>query len=217
MAAVYPPAARADARARIHQARSSASMSSLGSSGANGDEIGGVLHLAQGDEDVGQNVHGVAQRCHFELDRHRPQLLDRPRAAGVAPPHIGDGLAPPLHEGRIERVLQHGGVAVVVLGGEDHVPVGAVDDPAEAGDRLVGVVTPGPYGRVGIEERQRVVPQIHQLRDRTRSCSCNRPMTQAATRSLNRPSRVVPLMTCKSMRASCSLSRGGTVIPPGRR
>ncbi len=116
-----------------------------------------------GPHHVGQHVDGVAQRRHLELHRHLAQLLHGPGAAGVAPADERHGLAPPLHERRVEGVLQHGRVAVVVLAGEDDVAVGAVDHPAEPDHGLVGVVAAGPGGRVAVEEGERVVAQVDQL------------------------------------------------------
>ena len=116
------------------------------------------------------------------------QLLDGPRPAGVAPPHERDRLAPPLDEGRVERVLQHGRVAVVVLRGEDHVAVGPVDDAAERGPRPRRR-SRGRSAPAGRRRRRatggRAGPPA---RPRTRRAAARRPVTQAATRSLNRPS-----------------------------
>ena len=78
-------AARAAASARTHHARSSASRSSRGSSGAKRARSVGSGAWRTRDEDVGQHVHGVAQRRHLELDRHEAQLLDRPAPRPCSP------------------------------------------------------------------------------------------------------------------------------------
>jgi hypothetical protein len=100
-------------------------------------QVCGVGRPTHCDQHVGQHVHRVAQRRHLELDRHRAQLFDRPRPTGVPPTDERHGLAPPLDEGGVQRVLEDRGVPVVVLRGEQHVAVGPVDDLAESGNRVV--------------------------------------------------------------------------------
>jgi hypothetical protein len=150
MEAVYPLAARADASA--HPPRQVVGQQIEARLERRKERrIGGIGRLANSDEHVGQHVHGVAQRDHVELDRHGAELLDGPRSTGVAPPDERDGFAAPFNEGGVHRVLEHLGVPVVVHRGEQHVAVGPIGDLAEAADRLVGVVPPGPGRRFGVE------------------------------------------------------------------
>ena len=126
-------------------------------------QVGRIIRPPHGDQDLGQHVDGVAQGRHLELDRHLAQLLDRPGPAGVAPGDVRHRLAAPLGEGGVERVLQDGRVAVVVLAGQDEIAVATVDHLAEAGHRVALVVPPGPGRRLAVEERQLVVAQVDQL------------------------------------------------------
>src|ERR1019366_4195121 len=105
----------------------------------------------------------VAQGPHLELDGDLPQLLDGAGPADVAPADEGDGFAPPLHERVVHRVRQPRRVAVFVRGSQDHEPVRLVKLAAKARDVAVGVVTQGARRRFLVEERQRVVPQVHKL------------------------------------------------------
>ncbi len=111
-----------------------------------------------------QDVHGVAEGRHLELHRHQAQLLDGPGATDVPVAHEGHGLAVELRKEMVHGVLERGRVAVVVLGGHDDVAVGGVDDAAETGDGLRGVVPErSRRGHGALEERQRVVAQVDQL------------------------------------------------------
>ena len=59
-----------------------------------------------------------------------------------------------------------------------------------------------------------MVAQVDQL-DLEGVVRCSRPVTQAATRSLNRPSRVVPVMTCNSTSVLLRPRRLGRHGPAG--
>ncbi len=61
------------------------------------------------DEVPPDDVDGIADRRHLQLDCMEPQLFDRPRAADAAVAHEGDRLAVPFGVGVVERVLQNRG------------------------------------------------------------------------------------------------------------
>jgi hypothetical protein len=103
------------------------------------------------------------ERRHLELHRDLPQLLDRSRAAHVAPPDERDRLVPPLDERPVHRVLQDGRVTVVVLAGEHDEAVGSVDRVAERSDVVARVITPGTGRRHAVEEGEHVVAQVDPL------------------------------------------------------
>ena len=135
----------------------------MGCSGANSEASAVVAGAHHRDHHVGEDVDRVAQRRHLELDRHRPQLLDGAGTADVAPADERDGLVPPLDERPVHRVLEHRGVAVVVLAGEHDEALGPIERLPEPGDVVARVVATGPRRRGPVEEGERVVAQVDQL------------------------------------------------------
>src|SRR5262249_8417545 len=121
--------------------------------------IGRVLDRAVFPEersDAGE-VAVPEDRNEPELPHHRKQVLDdagSPEAAGRDAADA-DGLVDVLLKVRVEGVLEQSRVAVVVLGRHDYESVGA---HAELRERLVLDVL------AGAGDRQRQVPDVHELR-----------------------------------------------------
>jgi hypothetical protein len=136
----------------------------------------------------------VAQGEHAEFDDDLAQLLHGPDAAArSAVADEPDGLAVPLAVEVVEGVLEDGGVAVVVLGGDEHVAVGLGDLGGPGLGAGVGRGCVGGGDR-GVEEGQGPVGEVDQLHaDVVRAPAwC---MNQLATLSPWRPCRVEPRMT----------------------
>jgi hypothetical protein len=80
----------------------------------------------------GVEAEAVTDAHHVLFDDHLTQLLDGPQPAG--PSAIADEpghLAPPFVPVGVDEVLQAAGVAVVVLGGDEHEGVGGLEDRDE--------------------------------------------------------------------------------------
>src|ERR1017187_6764507 len=72
-------------------------------------------------------MDSVEYRHHPKLDNHLPQLLDSPRPSRISIAYKSDRLLIPFGKHPVERVLQHGGIAMIVLGRNDDVPIALTD------------------------------------------------------------------------------------------
>ena len=126
---------RAVRRAAAHQA----SWSSIVLAAAAGPVASTACPSIEGG--VGQvEADRVAHRGGVELGEDLPQLLDGSEAAGhAAVGHERHWLGSPLVVGEVDGLLERGGVAVVVLGCDDHEPVCPVDALDVGVDRRVAV------------------------------------------------------------------------------
>jgi hypothetical protein len=122
------------------------------------------LSTEGGAEHLGQDVHGVPDGSHPELDGHQAQLLHGSSPSRTAIAYEGDGLSAPLLVEVIQGILEGGRVAAVVLGRDEDVAVRLRHLLGPPGHHLVGVVALETLRRRRLGEHgQGMVLEIDQL------------------------------------------------------